>query len=131
VITFGTQLSGSSLAAATLWDYESLQGRRQIMDKKLSDAEKIIQSSKLPKGVVTKSSDGRLFFLTNEEAASRQIKHPKLYLAYLATQGQGPIRPDFGGVTCEVVKKWLDESNPDDQAWRSVCFIYFLECVDE
>ena len=100
-----------------------------------SEVEKAINSTDKPKGTVVRASDGRMFFLTDDDVKRTAINPGKLYSAYLhitGNQGKDHHPVDRQQTTnCGAVKKWLDTANPDDYVWRAVCFFYFYECVDE
>ena len=106
-----------------------LDTKEQAMPK-ITDIQKIISTSKEPQGVVVQASDGRMFFLTNQEAKRTAIQSTKLYSAYLSISQGGGNRPQPQQEDhCAAIKKWLDTSNPDTREWRSVVLAYFETCV--
>ncbi|MBC8739720.1 hypothetical protein F6X40_23695, partial [Paraburkholderia sp. UCT31] len=50
------------------------------------DVEALMNSRPQAFGLVVRAHDGRLFFITDEQAEKAQIRETGLYVAYLATQ---------------------------------------------
>jgi hypothetical protein len=96
----------------------------------------LMSSSKAPKGVTVQAADGRLFFLTDEEAKRTAIPANLLYLGYRAISQQqnsgevkGVARSRIKAEDCKGVKEWLDTHGPNSDTWRDICEQYFDSCT--
>jgi hypothetical protein len=90
-------------------------------------------------GVIVQAEDGRMFFLSDEEAARTKVTHNAgLCRAYLLTQHHRHAKPVLKPYDeCSAAKYWLDHhppggrkgtEDPDGSVWRQKCEWYFEDC---
>ncbi|BCZ81772.1 hypothetical protein PTKU64_54470 [Paraburkholderia terrae] len=95
------------------------------------DVEALIKANPDPSGLVVRAQDGRLFFITNEQAEKAEIPETGLYVAYLASRHHNPAPyptpPE--NLECEATMRWLDTHNPNTRIWRRVSLFYFDHCT--
>jgi hypothetical protein len=91
------------------------------------DVKKLLKDAEgEPAGIVAHGSDGRLFFLTNEQCKQFEIPDSRLYAAYRSSGPHpGPVRANS---YCRRLKKWLDAHSPNSAKWRALCLAYFEDC---
>jgi hypothetical protein len=86
-----------------------------------------------PEGVTVSSADGRLFFLTKEDADRFSIPANRLYAAFRATRSQSrqPHGAEKDVLTdeCMTEWEWLESHGPYSPEWRRRCLKYFDKCV--
>lgn len=83
-----------------------------------------------PEGVTVQSADGRLFFLTNGDAARLARPDSGLYTAFRLMQGRQPkIEKKTVDDYCGKLKTWLDTHDYDTPKWRALCLSYFDDCA--
>jgi hypothetical protein len=94
------------------------------------DIQKIIRSLKGSKarGVTVMAPDGRLFYLTEAQARRAAfVDRGGAYAKFLAKarRGTGAMRLDAG---CGILKRWLDDNNPNTRKWREISLIWDGRC---
>jgi hypothetical protein len=92
------------------------------------NALKLVRDAKgEPKGVITQSPDGRVFFIPEDTVEALLIPDSTLFAAFRLSSGHRP--PAHANRSkCARVKRWLDTHSPNTAYWRSVCISYFNEC---
>lgn len=104
----------------------------------MENLEETLKFSAEPTGIVVHGSDGRMYFLTDEQARDAELSNTGLYEAFRAASraatgqaaaGQAGPEPEKRVINCGFVKAWLDRTNPDSALWRSTCLTYFDNCV--
>ena len=100
------------------------------MDKH-EELSKLEESSTEPEGITVQSADGRLFFLTKEDADRMAIPESRLYTAFRLMKGQEPRKGEKDVLTddCPRTWKWLESHSPNSALWRVRCLAYFEVCV--
>jgi hypothetical protein len=110
------------------------------MKKQTNEIDELISSTNEPEGITVQSADGRLFFLSNEEAKRLAIPKTKLYDAFIAfsqtsfdnapkafKKSDAPTRtPKLG--PCEKARRWLATHSANSARWRRLCLRYFEVC---
>ena len=96
--------------------------------EKLSES---LESSNEPEGITVHSADGRLFFLTNEDAERLAIPDNRLYAAFRSLERHEPRKTDRDTVAnnCKSTWQWLESHSPNSSLWRRRCLTYFEVCV--
>ena len=91
----------------------------------------LIDSSKEPSGITLTGPDGRLYFLTDEEARATVLPESTLHYAYSESRkrrsdekAEGPDPHD----PCARARAWLDSHSPESDIWRKVCLKYLEGC---
>ena len=100
--------------------------------KEKIDIDQMIKSSVQPTGVTVQAADGRVFFLSDEEAHRTAIPRNTLYFAYLLiTQHRTnpPLPNPKSARPCARAKAWLDSHSPNSAFWRRLCLAYFDNCL--
>ena len=103
------------------------------------EIDNLMKSSSEPEGVTVQAADGRVFFLTKQEAKRLGIPKTKLYSAYLqlaeieegarrAYKQSGSRRPVRLHPRCRGMKRWLDTHSHNSRKWRAICLWYFDNC---
>jgi hypothetical protein len=104
------------------------------------DIDKILNSNDEPEGVTVQAADGRLFFLSNEEASRLAIPQTKLYTAFhfisqIPSDAPAPEAQKKGGAPvvanpkgCGGIGRWLNHHSPHSAKWRRLCIWYFDNC---
>jgi hypothetical protein len=82
-----------------------------------------------PAGIVTRSADGRLFFIPETETERLEIGDSNLYKAFLAAGGGASSAQTASLYPCALSKSWLDSHSPKSAKWRRYCLEYFDNCV--
>ncbi len=91
---------------------------------------KLLESSTEPEGVTVRSDDGRLFFLSKEDAERMAIPESRLYAAFRTLKDHEPRKTDKSVASaCQRAWDWLDSHSPDSPHWRQLCLTYFDKCV--
>lgn len=98
-----------------------------------AEIEKLIKSCDQPRGVTVQASDGRLFFLTDEEAERALIPPSTLYDAFRLVSQQRrtceeppTVKAVLGG--CDEIWGWLESRAHNSAIWRKICLFYFDNC---
>lgn len=100
--------------------------------KEKIDIDQMIKTSVQPTGVTVQAADGRLFFLSDDEAHQTAIPGNALYSAYLLITQHGtnpPLPKPKRASTCARAKAWLDHHSPNSEFWRRLCLAYFDNCL--
>jgi hypothetical protein len=86
-----------------------------------------------PRGVVVRAADGRLFFLTAQDARRAAIPANELYEAYLKmTRGcecEKRRVAYMSGGACGRLKSWLDSHSPNSARWRRLALKWADGCL--
>jgi hypothetical protein len=92
---------------------------------------KLLESSTEPEGITVQSADGRLSFLTKEDADRMAIPDNGLYTAFRSLKGHEPRKTerDVQANDCNWAWHWLENYSPYSARWRRVCLTYFETCV--
>ena len=92
---------------------------------------KLLASSTEPEGLTVYSADGRLFFLSKEDADRMSIPENRLHTAFRALKGKEPTSTerDSQPGTCAWAWNWLETHSPNSARWRRICLTYFETCV--
>ena len=94
------------------------------------DQLKALEESNEPEGIVVRSADGRLFFLTKEDAERTAIPESRLYTAFRSLKDHNPHTTDRSvEKTCQQTWTWLETHKPTSALWRRRCLSYFEVCV--
>jgi hypothetical protein len=93
--------------------------------------EELSQHGTEVEGITVASADGRLFFLTNEDAERLSIPNNRLYKAFRAMRDNEPhpAEKDLLTRSCIDSWNWLESHSPNSATWRRRCLKYFDECV--
>ena len=89
------------------------------------------QSGDEPTGIVVRSASGKLFFLTDEDAARTAIPASKAYETFRQRRGTGK-RPPGGPkplLNCDSILSWLDSHSPNTKAWRRLSITWANNCL--
>ena len=89
-----------------------------------------IEKSNEPAGLIVRSEDGRVFFLSEEEIKRTALsaEDSERAKALLKKSGGGPISPELSRRSCARLLTWLLHHNPHSQFWRSASGIWINEC---
>ena len=99
------------------------------MDKH-EELSKLLESSTEPEGVTVRSDNGRLFFLSKEDAKRMAIPESRLYTAFRTLKDHEPRKTDKSDAgACQRAWDWLDSHSPNSEKWRRLCLAYFDKCV--
>jgi hypothetical protein len=92
---------------------------------------KLQESSNEPEGVTVQSADGRLFFLTKEDAERIAIPENGLYTAFRSLRGREPRKTERDVLTGEWIDSWiwLESHSPNSARWRRKCLTCFETCL--
>ena len=93
--------------------------------------EELSQDDTEVEGITVASADGRLFFLTNEDAKRLSIPDNRLYKAFRAMRDHEPHQAEKDILTTSCIDNWnwLESHSPNSATWRRKCLKYFDECV--
>ena len=102
-------------------------GEREELSKLLESSNEPTE----PEGVIVHSADGRLFFLSKEDADRTTIPESRLYTAFRLMRSQEPRKAEKDALTKDCIDAWiwLEHHSPNSARWRRVCLTYFDTCV--
>jgi hypothetical protein len=95
-------------------------------EKRLAEIKKLLVSDKSPRGKFTRSSDGKVFFLTTEDM--KQCAVPKGDVAKLDKLMEGSHGITPSDATCDRFFKWLTTHNPNTIQWRKISLFWIDYC---
>jgi hypothetical protein len=117
---------------------QTTQTERKIMAKKQNaqtrssmmkdEIKKVVENSKSSKGVFALSTNGKLFFLSDEEA-KRGILAPKIASALGKKMKFKTIPPLLNQDSCDNILDWLSNPRtPRNRVWMGVAKEYLEKC---
>jgi len=96
---------------------------------KWDELKKLSQGGAEPRGVTVQAADGRLYFLSEEDAKRTAIPASRLFEAYAQLRRTAPPVRGSRRDPCAWAKRWLDTHSPNSSRWRRICLTYFEACV--
>jgi hypothetical protein len=115
--------------------WEEQQGQKFVLaSKKImktqKEIEELLNSGEEPEGITVRSSDGKMFFISKEDAKPLAIPSTALTTAYYFSSLNHPRHPQAENHeavdNCNATKEWLDTHSPDSERWRRLCEYYFF-----
>jgi hypothetical protein len=99
--------------------------------KTQKEIEELLNSSGEPEGITVRSGDGKMFFISKEDAKRLAIPSTALtttyYFSSLDHHRHPQVENRSSAEYCNGVKEWLDTHSPDSDTWRDVCWNYFFD----